>query len=249
MKPNRITMKVSGKYALFTDPMTKISGEKSSLMIPTYEALKGIVESNYWKPSIKIILEEVKILNPIQTERKGIRPIKYNGGNELAYYTYLCDVSYLVTFRFVWNEAYPNLKNDHNENKHYWMIKRALSRGGRRDVYGGTRECQMYIEEGDRDEKGYYDDVGLMDFGLMFHSFSYPEDNGKEELYALFWRPRMEHGVIRFCRPEECEHRVFIRKMKPKKFVEKVNFSGVEEVVRGEGGEENGSIAGAVENL
>ena len=28
-------------------------------------------------------------MNPIQTEVKGIRPIKYSGGNDLAYYTYL----------------------------------------------------------------------------------------------------------------------------------------------------------------
>ena len=81
MKSNQLTMKVSGKYALFTDPMTKISGEKSSLMIPTYEALKGIVESSYWKPCIRMIITEVKILNPIRTERKGMRPIKYDGGN------------------------------------------------------------------------------------------------------------------------------------------------------------------------
>ena len=30
MKPNRIVMKVYGKYALFTDPMTKIGGEKAA---------------------------------------------------------------------------------------------------------------------------------------------------------------------------------------------------------------------------
>ena len=110
MKPNRLQMKVSGKYALFTDPMTKISGEKSSLMIPTYEALKGIVEANFWKPCLKYIIESVKILNPIRTERKGIRPIKYDGGNDLSYYTYLSDVSYLVTYRFEWNKAYPQLQ-------------------------------------------------------------------------------------------------------------------------------------------
>ena len=87
MKPNRIVMKVYGKYALFTDPMTKIGGEKSSMMIPSYETLKGIVCGNYWKPSINWIIESVKVLNPIRTERKGIRPIKYNGGNDLSYYT------------------------------------------------------------------------------------------------------------------------------------------------------------------
>ena len=73
MKPNRIVMKVYGKYALFTDPMTKIGGEKSSMMIPSYETLKGIVSSMYWKPSFNWVIESVKVLNPIRTERKGIR--------------------------------------------------------------------------------------------------------------------------------------------------------------------------------
>ncbi len=41
-----------------------------------------------------------KIMNPIQTETKGIRPIAYNGGNELAYYTYLKDVKYQVRAHF-----------------------------------------------------------------------------------------------------------------------------------------------------
>ena len=75
MKPNRIVMKVYGKYALFTDPMTKIGGEKSSMMIPSYETLKGIVSSMYWKPSFNWVIESVKVLNPIRTERKGIRQV------------------------------------------------------------------------------------------------------------------------------------------------------------------------------
>lgn len=39
---NRVEFKVYGKYALFTDPLTKIGGEKCSYQIPTYQALKGI---------------------------------------------------------------------------------------------------------------------------------------------------------------------------------------------------------------
>lgn len=39
---NIVTFKITGKYALFTDPLTKIGGEKCSYYIPTYEALKGI---------------------------------------------------------------------------------------------------------------------------------------------------------------------------------------------------------------
>ena len=49
---NEIQFKVYGRMALFTDPITKLGGEKSSYSIPTYQALKGITESIYWKPTI-----------------------------------------------------------------------------------------------------------------------------------------------------------------------------------------------------
>lgn len=38
---NQIEFEVYGDYALFTDPLTKIGGEKLSYSVPTYEALKG----------------------------------------------------------------------------------------------------------------------------------------------------------------------------------------------------------------
>ncbi len=38
---NIVEFKVYGKTALFTDPLTKIGGEKCSYHLPTYEALKG----------------------------------------------------------------------------------------------------------------------------------------------------------------------------------------------------------------
>ena len=45
---NTIEFEVYGNYALFADPVTRVGGEKTSYHIPTYEALKGIVESVYW---------------------------------------------------------------------------------------------------------------------------------------------------------------------------------------------------------
>ena len=45
---NTIEFQVSGDYALFSDPVTRVGGEKSSYHLPTYEALKGIVHSVYW---------------------------------------------------------------------------------------------------------------------------------------------------------------------------------------------------------
>ena len=49
---SKISFRVWGRQALFTDPVTKIGGEKFSYQVPTYEAIKGIVKSIYWKPTL-----------------------------------------------------------------------------------------------------------------------------------------------------------------------------------------------------
>ena len=143
---NQIEYKVYGRYALFTDPLTKTGGEKFTYQIPTYQALKGITESIYWKPTFIWVIDSVRIMNTIQTESKGMRPIKYSGGNDLASYTYLKDVEYHVKAHFEWNENRPELQADRNEDKHYQIAKRMIERGGRRDIFLGTRECQGYVE-------------------------------------------------------------------------------------------------------
>ena len=97
---NIIEYEVSGPYALFSEPALRVGGEKTSYHIPTYEALKGITESIYWKPTIKWIIDAVRIINSIQTETKGIRTLGYSGGADLSYYTYLKDVRYQVRAHF-----------------------------------------------------------------------------------------------------------------------------------------------------
>ena len=61
-KPNVIEYSVFGRYALFTDPLSKTGGEKCTYQIPTYQALKGITESIYWKPTIMWIIDSVCII-------------------------------------------------------------------------------------------------------------------------------------------------------------------------------------------
>ena len=202
---NQIEFEVYGNYALFTDPLTKIGGEKMSYQIPTYQSLKGIVESIYWKPTILWIVDEVRIMNPIQTESKGIRPIEYGGGNTLAHYTYLRDVKYQVRAHFIFNSHREDLAYDRNEHKHHNIAKRAVVAGGRRDIFLGARECQGYVEpcifgEGE----GYYDETREIDFGIMVHGINYPDETGKDELETRLWRPVMKKGVIQFIRPDEC---------------------------------------------
>jgi len=214
---NIVTFKAWGKYALFTDPLTKIGGEKYSYQIPTYEALKGILSSVYWKPTIVWIIDKVRVMKRIKTQTRSAKPIKYyKEGNDLAIYTYLADVEYQVQARFVWNEHRKDLEHDRNDNKHYFVAKRMIERGGRRDVFLGTRECQAYVEPCKFGEgKSEYDNYGVLDFGLMFHGFDYPDEAQKGEFYARFWRPKMVDGVIEFVLPNDKSLvRKFVRPMK-----------------------------------
>jgi CRISPR-associated protein Cas5d len=217
-KDNIVSFKVSGKYALFTDPLTKIGGEKYSYQIPTYEALKGILSSVYWKPTIVWIIDKVRVMRPIKTQTRSAKPVKYGGsGHDLSIYTYLADVEYQVQAHFEWNPHREDLVQDRNENKHYFVAKRMIKRGGRRDVFLGTRECQAYVEPCKFGKgKGFYDNYGVLTFGMMFHGFDYPDELGKDELHARFWHPEMVDGVIEFIRPEDCDPNLvkFVRKMK-----------------------------------
>lgn len=213
-KENRVDFKVIGKYALFTDPLTKIGGEKCSYHIPTYEALKGVLSSVYWKPTIIWIIDKMRIMKRIRTQTRSAKPIEYGGGNSLAIYTYLADVEYQVQAHFEWNLNRKDLAKDRNENKHFYVAKRMIERGGRRDVFLGARECQGYVEPCQFGEgKGDYDDYGELAFDLMFHGFDYPDELGKNKFQARFWRPKMENGVINFIRPEECSIRKVVRNM------------------------------------
>ncbi|UZH05866.1 type I-C CRISPR-associated protein Cas5c [Heyndrickxia coagulans] len=203
---NSIEFEVYGKYALFTDPLTKMGGEKLSYQIPTYQALKGIVESIYWKPTILMIIDDLRVMNPIKMESKGVRPIEYNGGNTLANYTYLRDVRYKVRAHFIFNPHRPDLAFDRNEHKHHNILKRSLKAGGRRDIFLGARECQGYVEPCVFEEgEGYYDQTEEVYFGTMVHGINYPDETGRNEMEVRLWNPVMKNGVIHFIRPDECK--------------------------------------------
>lgn len=201
-----------GDYALFTDPVTKGGGEKYTYQIPTYQALKGITEQICWKPTIIHFVDSVKVIKKIQTETKGIRTPLKNGKNDLNYYTYLRDVEYLVQFHFEWNLNRTDLSEDRNEIKHEQIILRSLSKGGKRDIFLGTRECTGYIEKLTEEQflsaKSYYEGEKIS-FGIMFHSFIYPDEmvqnSQNRKLISNFTNISMDSGQIDFIRPEDCK--------------------------------------------
>lgn len=243
-KRNTIEFLVSGDRALFSDPVTRVGGEKTSYYVPTYEALKGILASIYWKPTIIWIIDAVRVLNIIQTASEGIRTLNYNGGNDLSIYTYLKDVRYQVRAHFVWNKNRTELSADRNENKHHNIARRMIERGGRRDIFLGTRECQGYVEpcvfgEG----SGIYDSVGELDLGYMFHGFTYADEAVREaekgRMSVRFHHVVMKKGIIEFPPPEDIPEtdRRILHEMPVKPFGEKLgNFSGLKEFSSEEAG-------------
>ena len=234
--PNIVEFEVWGDYGLFAEPILRVGGEKCTYQVPTYETLKGILSSVYWKPTLIWYIDAVRVMNQIQTEVKGIRPIHYNDSrNDLSYYTYIKNCRYQVRAHFEWNENRPELAKDRNENKHHEIAKRMITKGGRRDIFLGTRECHGYVApcvfgEGE----GFYDSLAELSFGLMYHGITYADEaystQTQAAMTAHFWYPVMKNGVISFLRPESCPLHKRLGDMRMKVFgADTGNFSGLRE--------------------
>ncbi len=228
---NSVSFRLWGRYALFTDPITKVGGEKCSYHLPTYEVIKGVLKSIYWKPTLIWYVDKVRVMKPLRTQTKGTKPLVWSaGGNSLAIYTFLRDVEYQVQAHFEWNEHRPELEKDRIHGKHYSIIQRSLDKGGRQDIFLGTRDCQGYIEPcefGSGDSP--YQGIEELSFGLMFHSFAYPDETGGKNLESLFWQATLKHGILEFPCPEQCGTRRIVRPMTVKPFGIGRNLLSVEQ--------------------
>jgi CRISPR-associated protein Cas5d len=173
----------------------------------------------------------VRIVKPIRTQSKSTKPLQWDGGNTLAIYTFLHDVEYQIEAHFEWNEHRPELSADRIEGKHYSIAQRMLARGGRQDIFLGTRDCQAYVEPCEFGEgEGHYDAIDeLGGYGLQFHSFGYPDETGQDELITRFWQPVLKHGILDFPRTDDPNLiRNQVRKMTKKDFQLNHNVKSVE---------------------
>ena len=87
---NAIEFRLWGRRALFSDPITRVGGEKYTYPVPTYQALKGVVESIYWKPTIIWHIDKVRVMHPIRNEAINCKGIRYGDSSnyDLSIYTY-----------------------------------------------------------------------------------------------------------------------------------------------------------------
>ena len=210
---------VSGDIAMFSEPIQRTGGGKASYPIPTYEAIKGICKSIYWKPSIIWIVDSIRVMNRIERERPyGVRTLNWaDSKNGLQTYLYLRKVRYQVKAHIEYNLNRPEMASDRNDRKHRAILERSLE-NPRYPAFLGCSECEAYVTpcifgEGE----GYYDGSGKMEFGVMYHGITYPD-----EAYSPATRGAMtvrmdeivmDDGIINFTPPSRCGIQKFIKKM------------------------------------
>lgn len=223
LKEKHVEFEVSGDMALFADPLISAGGEKTTCSVPTYEALKGITKSIYWKPTFIWFIDKVRVMNRIRTETYGTRLPRINGdGQDLANFTYLADVRYQVSAHFEWNYNREDYKEDRNYGKHFGIFAKSLLRGGRLPIFLGKSECIGDVTPCVfSDGSGEYDQAGDINFGYMYHGITYPDEAYSDETrgkLTLDYAPvMMKNGVIEFARPEDCIHQT-IREGQMKNF-------------------------------
>lgn len=218
-RSSQYDFRITGRKAMFTDPMTKTGGEKCSYLAPTFEALKGIAKNVYWKPTFILYIDALRIMNPFRTESMGVTMADWtnlDSAKQFFTYCYLTDVEYQVRVHFEWNMEQKFLEEDRIPKKHEEMFLRSVKRGGRFSPFLGTSECPSDITPCTFGEgEGYFDNVPSFSLGLMFHSFMWPGEFGGTALRRNLWRPEMKNGVITFPRPEDCALQEVVKELPP----------------------------------
>lgn len=231
---NRFELVFEAKQALFTDPISKTSGERWSYPIPTYEALKAMYKAVYWKPTFIWVIDRVKVCNPIFTESINMKNVGYAKAI-LNINTRLTNVRYAVSAHIEWNNNQTELIHDQCLKKHGEMFNRTVEKhGSRLRIFAGVKECEAHaIKANFNDEQSVYQNIPNVDFGNMFHGFSYPDETGKTnkdgkpdpngtyQLVSRFFNPTMHNGIVEFPHPNDCTTLKVIHAMQPKFFKNK----------------------------
>lgn len=206
---------VKGKYALFSRPELKV--ERASYDVPTPSALVGLLNSVYWHPGVKYVIDEIRVYNPVNfinirrnevADKLSVSAVKAqmkSGSGELGIFTkesisqraslLLKDVSYGVAAHF---ELTEEKDANQSEDKVYAILSRRLKKGQFfSQPFLGCREFPAeveWVEELPQSTLDYTADLGYMLYDLQYKKTSSGE--ASDEADPRFYRPRVENGVI-----------------------------------------------------
>jgi CRISPR-associated protein Cas5d len=208
-----ITIRVRGRYALFTRPEMKV--ERVSYDVITPSAARGILEAVYWKPAIRWVIDKIHVLreieftnirrnevsmkastdNALQVMKGSTKPlyIAATESRQQRASMVLKDVDYVIQAHF---DILPEKAGPEDTvEKHYNIVLRRLRKGQHFHAPClGTREFPARVELiEDRHAIPKSPLAGGRDFGWMLYDldFSNPRD-----IRPIFFRAEMRDGVI-----------------------------------------------------
>ena len=206
-----VKVRVWGEYALFCRPEMKV--ERCTYDVMTPSAARGLLESVYWHPGCKWIVDKIYVRKPIRftsirrnevkNKVSGSSALKVmkGGKNDLSIYSkteivqrasmILRDVDYVIEAHF---EMTDRASDADDSGKFKDIIMRRLRRGEcYHQPYFGCREFPANFElyEGDEIDTAYPGE--RRDLGYMLFDMDYSD---LENIQPMFFRAVLENGVL-----------------------------------------------------
>lgn len=212
-----IKLRVWGDYACFTRPEMK--AERVSYDVITPSAARGIIESIYWKPAIRWMIDKITVINPIEfgniminevksKTKKPSKKLDYVDGDDIVTFLnlkkvttqrrmmYLKNVDYIIEAHF----EPSGIGDDTNDcKKHYNIALRRIKTGQcYKQPYLGLRDFSANFSWIDENEIITSRLKGECDLGFMLYDleFKYKGDKPLNDAEPVFYRPIMKDGVI-----------------------------------------------------
>jgi CRISPR-associated protein Cas5d len=208
-----ITIRVQGRYALFTRPEMKV--ERVSYDMITPSAARGLIEAIYWKPAIRWVIDKIHVLreieftnirrnevsskasvdNALQAMRGAQKPLYISvvDTRQQRASMVLKDVDYIIEAHF--EKVEKEWGERDTEEGHYNIALRRLRQGQYFHAPClGTREFPAKVELiEDKSAIPKSPLVGERDLGWMLYDldFSNPRD-----IRPLFFHAVLKDGVL-----------------------------------------------------
>lgn len=206
-----IRVEVWGDYACFSRPEMKTERVSYDAMTPS--AARGLLESIYWHPGMKWVIDRIHVCSPIRftnirrnevkdtISARKVKTVMEKGRGELYLATpesiqqraamVLRDVHYIIEAHF---DLTPNAAPSDNAGKFQDIIKRRLERGQCYSMpYLGTREFPAHFQRCLSLPPCPEELKGVHDLGWMLLDMDYSDP---KNITPRFFRAQLEDGVL-----------------------------------------------------
>ena len=206
-----ISLEVWGDYACFTRPEMKT--ERVSYDIMTPSAARGLLESIYWHPGMRWVIDRIHVCAPIRftnlrrnevkstISARSARMVMERGKGELYLATsqdiqqraamLLRNVRYIIDAHF---DITDQAADSDNAGKFQDIVKRRIKRGQfYSQPYFGCREFPAQFKACEALPSCPEELKGVRDLGYMLWDLDYSDP---ENITPLFFRAALRDGVL-----------------------------------------------------